>query len=138
MKNLILIQAMLIGFTISLANNRIAQTNNQADSIEKSFNESIKIDETRTALVNEGYSEDMTDNLFGYENFYFPMNENVLATVINIVDILIENDFYDVSDKATLVSLANSAYELYNNQKLSYTKTNSFFLILKFKKKSHS
>jgi hypothetical protein len=114
MKKLIIIQTVLIGFIISLANNGIAQTDSNPISTEKSIDENIKITEARTTLVEEGYSEDMIDNLFGYENFFFPMNENVLATVTNIVDILIENNFYEESDKSTLMNLANSAYEFYN------------------------
>ena len=72
-----------------------------------------KIERVRKELASAGFSQDMMNDLFGDESFYFPSNKEKLELVLHIVDLLIENQQYEEADKEQLISLANEAYAIY-------------------------
>ena len=71
-----------------------------------------KISNVRTELSSLGYSNEMMNNLFGDENFYFPTNPEKLDIVIHIVDKLIDNGQYKNQEKPVLIKLAEDAYTM--------------------------
>lgn len=120
MKKLILIFVALSTFSFTAVS---AQTLS-ADVVTPSIDEqTAKIENTRTELADLGYSTDMMNDLFGDENFYFPINTEVLETSIYVVDLLIKNEQYTQEDKETLVKLTNDAYSLFTGAQPTSTST---------------
>ncbi|MFT5778560.1 MAG: hypothetical protein ACI837_001516 [Crocinitomicaceae bacterium] len=115
MKKITLIKVVLTSLIFSFSTNGIGQTDEHSLSFEKSAEEKFKIEETRAALDYAGTENTvgMMNDLFGEENLYFPVNQESLNTVVYIVDLLIQNDQYDVTEKDRLIELANSAYAFY-------------------------
>jgi len=117
--------ALILSSTVFAQNNRI-----NSGSISVQFKEDVKdssickIQQVRAKLSKAGYSEELMNDLFGDENFYFPTTAECLETTLYIVDLLIDNDQYEEVNKPLLQSLAHEAYETYNAQTSQTTKLN--------------
>jgi hypothetical protein len=126
MKNLILI--------VIVASFGLNSNANEAETVSMSFvktdtsinsstnvtkEEKKRVTNTRRTLAVAGYSNEMMNDLFGDENFYFPTTEEKLEKLDHIIDLLIENDQYEESDKTQLLSLAKDAYVQFANYKTS-------------------
>lgn len=110
MKKLLLISIAISSFAFTAASAQTTVKDNIAPKVDE---QKAKIDNTRSELADLGYSIDMMNDLFGDEDFYFPINSEVLETSIYITDLLITNGQYTEEDKEMLVKLTNDAYALY-------------------------
>jgi hypothetical protein len=114
------ITILVLAFSISLAANA-CQTNPALTSeklIENPMDTTNNMKNSIKILVQKGYSLEIITDLFGDENINFPKTEQELSLTIHIVDLIIENEQYQKTDKNKLVDLANEAYLLFTKQSL--------------------
>jgi len=122
MKNLKLITVITITLFIGNVNASEFYSTPSETAITSTDEVKKKMAEIRVELQNAGYSQFMMDELFGDENFYFPKSQEDLETVLHIVNLLIENEQFEESDRPALISLAKSAYTQYSNVSLSISR----------------
>lgn len=67
----------------------------------------------RNELLQEGFSNELMNNVFGDENFYFPTSKEKYSNLLYVLQLLIDNKQFDESDKVALVSLAEKAYQMF-------------------------
>ena len=119
MKRLTLFTLMIISVTIATAG---TNKNGQLMQEEKKIStEELKqkITNSRNELLSAGYTQEMMNDLFGDENFYFPTTRDKLNTSFYIIDKLIENKQYKESERGVLLSLAKKAFNAYSRNQLA-------------------
>jgi hypothetical protein len=122
MKSLTIISLMFFSTTIAMACNKEYKSTQEEVIITSYMDDSLEmINDSRKELARIGYSQELMDELFGNENFYFPINLKKLDMVTYIVDLLIENEQFQEKDKNLLLRLAQEASTIYMNERIKST-----------------
>jgi hypothetical protein len=122
MKSLTIISLMFFSTTIAMACNKEYKSTQEEVIITSYMDDSLEmINDSRKELARIGYSQELMDELFGNENFYFPINLKKLDMVTYIVDLLIENEQFKEKDKNLLLRLAQEASTIYMNERIKST-----------------
>tara|TARA_R110000737_G_scaffold348572_1_gene382740 strand:+ start:19558 stop:19917 length:360 start_codon:yes stop_codon:yes gene_type:complete len=113
---------MFFSTTIAMACNKEYKSTQEEVIITSYMDDSLEmINDSRKELARIGYSQELMDELFGNENFYFPINLKKLDMVTYIVDLLIENEQFQEKDKNLLLRLAQEASTIYMNERIKST-----------------
>lgn len=84
----------------------------------------LTVSSVSKSLIDQGYEEQMINDLFGDEYFYFPKSDSELDLSFYIVDKIIENGQYKSADRDKLKNLASDAFTLYQDQQKEKADTN--------------
>ena len=111
MKNSILI-TVLFAVTSVFAVENEPENNPQAaaSTIDQT---TAKISSVKNDLLEMGYTDEMINDVFGDENFYFPKSSEELELTIYVVDKIIGNGQYKIHDRSELVAMSITALFLF-------------------------
>ena len=114
MKNLLSTTLTIFAlFNLTACEHQATQT--QSVAIVKTEDTLAKITAVKSELVKRGYDSEMISSLFGDDNFYFPKTKEELDLTIYIVDHIIDNGQYAITDKTKMIELAQDAFELFKD-----------------------